>query len=85
MSDWLVQLTQGTTTLYLPLKGLKWAYTLIEAGHFSFKDALSRAKKQRSRFNEIMDPQNPPPAGLMIIKILEVDINNNILSEQVVT
>ena len=85
MTDWLVQLTQGTMGLYITAKGNQWAYTLAEAGHFSYKDALSRARKQRTRFDHIMNPQAPPPAGLVTIKLLEVDGTGNVVSEQIIT
>ncbi len=85
MTDWLVQLKQGTTTLYLPLKGHNWAYSINKAGHFSFKDAMSRAKRQYIRFEKVINPQTPPPAEVMVIKLIEVNEKDCILSEQVIT
>lgn len=83
MNAWIVQLTQGPFTYYLA-KGKNWGTGTQTATIFSYAKAFASACKQRVRFNSIIDPKAPPPAGLVTIKILEVDQAYNIISERII-
>ena len=87
MSDYVVNIRQihapgRYCSLFLPQKQTgSWEVSIATAGVFGYKEAVKLANKMKDRFTVVNNLQPIPPAGLISIYIIEIDENNNILSE----